>query len=159
MVYGKLCSLTVRRRRMLEKIFGAQKVELIKDELLIQEFTPKCPSDAQGSLQETQIWKQYKNLTSMFTFLLWTKLQKIHNRHRRQREESGYDHLRDRLWCQPCSQFSVEGRNGIKLREKWELCPEWYMGAAIPTIPNYISLIGPTWPIENWFCRTFKFLY
>lgn len=45
--------------------------------------------------------------------------------------------------------FPVIGQNGIDLRSKWKVCPEAYLGITIPDIPNFITFIGPSWPIEN----------
>ncbi|RDL41003.1 Flavin-binding monooxygenase-like protein [Venustampulla echinocandica] len=45
--------------------------------------------------------------------------------------------------------FPIVGQNGVDLAEKWSVCPEGYLGLAIPDIPNFITFIGPTWPVEN----------
>lgn len=29
------------------------------------------------------------------------------------------------------------------------MCPEAYLGLAIPDFPNLITFIGPAWPVEN----------
>ena len=41
------------------------------------------------------------------------------------------------------------GQNGVELSEKWKLCPESYLGLAVPDMPNFLTFIGPTWPVEN----------
>ncbi|KAL4865147.1 hypothetical protein BDV12DRAFT_211218 [Aspergillus spectabilis] len=46
-------------------------------------------------------------------------------------------------------QFPTIGRNGVDLREKWTKSPEAYLGLAVPAMPNYITFIGPSWPIQN----------
>ncbi|KAL4944982.1 hypothetical protein BDV06DRAFT_232163 [Aspergillus oleicola] len=46
-------------------------------------------------------------------------------------------------------QFPTIGRNGVDLREKWKKIPEAYLGLAVPDMPNYITFIGPSWPIQN----------
>jgi cation diffusion facilitator CzcD-associated flavoprotein CzcO len=45
--------------------------------------------------------------------------------------------------------FPIVGRNGVDLREKWAKWPEGYLGLAAPDIPNFFTLIGPSWPIGN----------
>lgn len=45
--------------------------------------------------------------------------------------------------------FPVIGKNGVDLRKKWEVCPESYLGLAVPEMPNFMMFIGPTWPVEN----------
>lgn len=34
--------------------------------------------------------------------------------------------------------FPVIGKNGIDLRKKWEVCPESYLGLAVPDMPNFV---------------------
>jgi hypothetical protein len=41
------------------------------------------------------------------------------------------------------------GQNGVDLAEKWKLCPEAYLGLGIPGFPNFLTFIGPNWPVEN----------
>jgi hydroxyversicolorone monooxygenase len=45
--------------------------------------------------------------------------------------------------------FPIVGQNGVELGEKWKVCPEAYLGITIPDIPNFITFIGPSWPIAN----------
>ncbi|KAM3076422.1 hypothetical protein ACMFMG_007241 [Clarireedia jacksonii] len=45
--------------------------------------------------------------------------------------------------------FPIVGQNGVDLREKWKLVPESYLGITVPDMPNFITFIGPTWPVEN----------
>ena len=45
--------------------------------------------------------------------------------------------------------FPIVGANGIDLADKWKVCPESYLGLAIPDFPNFLTFIGPTWPVEN----------
>ncbi len=39
--------------------------------------------------------------------------------------------------------FPLVGQNGVDLSEKWKVCPEGYLGLAIPDIPNFLTFIGP----------------
>ncbi|KAJ4516740.1 hypothetical protein HRR88_007892 [Exophiala dermatitidis] len=45
--------------------------------------------------------------------------------------------------------FPIVGQNGIDLADKWKVCPEGYLGLAIPGFPNFLTFIGPNWPVEN----------
>lgn len=45
--------------------------------------------------------------------------------------------------------FPIVGRNRVDLREKWAKRPEGYLGLTAPDIPNFFTLIGPSWPIGN----------
>ncbi|KAL3430652.1 putative sterigmatocystin biosynthesis monooxygenase stcW [Aspergillus tetrazonus] len=45
--------------------------------------------------------------------------------------------------------FPIIGRRGVDLRDKWKTNPEAYLGLAVPDMPNYITFIGPSWPIQN----------
>ncbi|KAF4630307.1 hypothetical protein G7Y89_g7832 [Cudoniella acicularis] len=45
--------------------------------------------------------------------------------------------------------FPIVGQNGINLSDKWKQCPESYLGITVPDMPNFITFIGPTWPVEN----------
>ncbi|KAG7284368.1 hypothetical protein NEMBOFW57_010741 [Staphylotrichum longicolle] len=45
--------------------------------------------------------------------------------------------------------FPIVGKNGVDLREKWAVNPESYLGLAVPDMPNFMTFIGPTWPIQN----------
>lgn len=45
--------------------------------------------------------------------------------------------------------FPIMGRGGVDLRDKWAQAPESYLGLAIPDMPNLITFMGPTWPIQN----------
>jgi hydroxyversicolorone monooxygenase len=46
--------------------------------------------------------------------------------------------------------FPIIGTDNIPLSNKWhENPPEAYLGLAIPTLPNFLTFIGPNWPVEN----------
>lgn len=45
-------------------------------------------------------------------------------------------------------QFPLVGQSGIDLREKWKICPEGYLGLAVPGFPNFLIFTGPNWPVE-----------
>jgi len=54
--------------------------------------------------------------------------------------------------------FPIVGKNGVDLADKWKVCPESYLGLAIPDFPNFITFIGPTWPVEVSTVDTFDVL-
>ncbi|KAF2741842.1 FAD/NAD(P)-binding domain-containing protein [Sporormia fimetaria CBS 119925] len=45
--------------------------------------------------------------------------------------------------------FPVIGKGGVNLADKWKHAPEAYLGLACPDMPNWVQFIGPTWPVEN----------
>jgi len=45
--------------------------------------------------------------------------------------------------------FPIVGQHGVELGDKWKVCPESYLGLAVPDMPNFLTFIGPTWPVEN----------
>ena len=45
--------------------------------------------------------------------------------------------------------FSIVGRKNVDLREMWAERPEGYLGLTAPDMPNFFTLIGPSWPIGN----------
>lgn len=55
--------------------------------------------------------------------------------------------------------FPIVGLNGTELADKWKLCPEGYLGLAIPEFPNFMTFIGPSWPVENGSVSTIRSKY
>ena len=45
--------------------------------------------------------------------------------------------------------FPIVGQDGVDLADKWKVIPESYLGISIPGFPNFLTFIGPTWPVEN----------
>lgn len=45
--------------------------------------------------------------------------------------------------------YTMKGRGGVSLQEKWKVLPEGYMGLAVPEMPNYFIFLGPTFPVSN----------
>ena len=45
--------------------------------------------------------------------------------------------------------FPLVGKDGLDLSEKWKICPESYLGLAVPDFPNMMLFVGPTYPVEN----------
>ena len=44
--------------------------------------------------------------------------------------------------------FPLVGRNGVDLADKWKNTPEGYLGVSEPSLPNFLTFIGPTFPVE-----------
>jgi cation diffusion facilitator CzcD-associated flavoprotein CzcO len=45
--------------------------------------------------------------------------------------------------------FPIVGKDGVDLADKWKVCPEAYLGVCIPDMPNLVTFIGPSWPVES----------
>jgi len=43
--------------------------------------------------------------------------------------------------------FPIVGRNGVNLQDKWADAAEGYFGCACPDMPNWVTFIGPNWPV------------
>ena len=43
--------------------------------------------------------------------------------------------------------FPVIGRNGVNLQDKWADAAEGYFGITCADMPNWITFIGPNWPV------------
>ncbi|KAF5970676.1 flavin-binding monooxygenase [Fusarium coicis] len=65
----------------------------------------------------------------------------------------GVEHKVDAIVCATgfdCThrpRFPVVGRNGVDLREKWKDFAEGYFGVACPDMPNWVTFLGPNWPV------------
>ncbi|KAJ3549749.1 hypothetical protein NM208_g333 [Fusarium decemcellulare] len=45
--------------------------------------------------------------------------------------------------------YAVTGRRGVTIQAKWRNVPEGYLSLAVPDIPNYFTVMGPSFPIAN----------
>lgn len=45
--------------------------------------------------------------------------------------------------------YPIIGRGGASLQEKWKDVPEGYLSVAVPDMPNYFTVMGPSFPIAN----------
>ncbi|MCJ1472259.1 hypothetical protein MMC13_000906 [Lambiella insularis] len=45
--------------------------------------------------------------------------------------------------------FPVVGKNKVDLRDKWNDAAEGYLGLACPDMPNWITFLGPNWPVAQ----------
>ncbi|KAI9880737.1 MAG: hypothetical protein M1830_000626 [Pleopsidium flavum] len=133
-----------------QELFGNRMAEFIKDKRLLDGFTPKwgigCRRLTPGDPYMIAI--QEENVDVHFT-----PVEKI-------TEDGviGADGIERKVDTVVCAtgfdvsyrpRFPIVGQNGKDLAEKWKLCPESYLGLTVPEFPNFITYIGPTWPVEN----------
>ncbi|EME38864.1 flavin-binding monooxygenase-like protein [Dothistroma septosporum NZE10] len=137
-------------QKMGSGYFRTRMAEHIKDERLLQGFSPKfglgCRRITPGDPYMEAIQKE--NVDVHFTPVESCTEKGVVGGDGVEREvdtvicATGFD-----VSYRP--RFPVIGKDGVDLREKWDLCPESYLGLAIPDMPNFLTFIGPTWPIEN----------
>jgi len=130
--------------------FRARMAEFIKDERLLKGFTPKfaigCRRVTPGDPYMLAIQKE--NVDVHFTAVASVTEDGVVG-------EDGQERKVDTIVCATgfdvsyCPRFPVIGKNGVDLREKWKNAPESYLGLACPDMPNWMTFIGPTWPVEN----------
>lgn len=137
-------------QKMGSAYFRKRMAEHIKDERLLDGFSPKfglgCRRITPGDPYMEAIQKE--NVDVHFTPVESCSEKGVIG-------GDGVEREVDTIVCATgfdvsyCPRFPVIGKNGVNLREKWNECPESYLGLAIPDMPNFITFIGPTWPIEN----------
>jgi cation diffusion facilitator CzcD-associated flavoprotein CzcO len=138
---GQLMAQDMLRQRM---------GEFIKDERLLKGFTPKfavgcrriTPGDPyMKAIQEPNVDVHFTHVTEITEDGL-----------------IGADGIERKVDTIVCAtgfdvtykpRFPVIGKNGVNLQEKWAVAPEGYLGLGVPDMPNFIMMIGPTWPVEN----------
>ncbi|KKK22268.1 sterigmatocystin biosynthesis monooxygenase stcW [Aspergillus ochraceoroseus] len=137
-------------QKMASGYFRKRMADIIKDEELLRGFTPTfgfgCRRITPGDPYMEAI--QQPNVSVHFTAA------------ERCTEEGvvGADGVERKVDTIVCAtgfdntyrpHFPIIGQHGIDLRDKWDKCPEAYLGLAVPGMPNYITFIGPSWPIQN----------
>lgn len=137
-------------QKMAQDIYGKRMAEHIKDERLLKGFTPKfgvgCRRITPGDPYMAAIQKE--NVDVHFTAVASCTEDGVVG-------EDGEERKVDTIICATGfdvsykPKFELVGLNGTDLKEKWSKCPEGYLGLAIPDMPNMITFIGPTWPVEN----------
>ncbi|KAK3113063.1 hypothetical protein LTR53_010020 [Teratosphaeriaceae sp. CCFEE 6253] len=136
-------------QKMGQEMFRARMAEHIKDERLLAGFTPKfaigCRRITPGDPYMEAIQKD--NVDVHFTAVESCTEKGVVG-------SDGVEREVDTIICATGFDTSYKPRfpligQGGDLREKWKLCPEGYLGLAIPEFPNFLTFIGPTWPIEN----------
>jgi len=129
-----------------QKLFRERMAEFIKDERLLKGFTPNfglgCRRVTPGDPYMKAI--QEPNVDVHFTPVVSCTEDGVVG-------EDGTERKVDTIVCATGfdvsyrPRFPLVGKDGIDLREKWKVCPESYLGLAIPDFPNFLTFIGPTW--------------
>ncbi|TVY80271.1 putative sterigmatocystin biosynthesis monooxygenase [Lachnellula suecica] len=133
-----------------QKFFGDRMKSMIKDERLLKGFSPKfsvgCRRITPGdpyirAIQEPNVDVHFSAVNKI------TEDSVI--------DTEGVEKKVDTIVCATGfdvsyrPRFPIVGQNGVELGEKWKQCPEAYLGLTVPDMPNFITFIGPTWPVEN----------
>lgn len=146
-----------------QKALKARMGEFIKDERLLEGFTPKfevgCRFSVTYQLLERLLMSlgrrvtpgdpymeaiQKDNVDVHFTAVTEITEKGVIGGDGKEREvdtivcATGFD-----VTYRP--RFPVIGKNGVDLAQKWEKEPESYLGLACPDMPNWLMYIGPTW--------------
>ncbi|KAJ4321385.1 hypothetical protein N0V94_002922 [Neodidymelliopsis sp. IMI 364377] len=133
-----------------QDLFRQRMKDFIKDERLLQGFTPKfevgCRRITPGDPYMLAI--QEENVDVHFTGVDEITEDGVIG-------VDGIERKADTIICATGfdvtykPRFPVIGKNGVDLYEKWKKEPESYLGLGCPDMPNFIMFVGPTWPVEN----------
>ncbi|KAF2769857.1 FAD/NAD(P)-binding domain-containing protein [Teratosphaeria nubilosa] len=133
-----------------QELFLRRMREFIKDDRLFKGFTPKfglgCRRITPGDPYMEAIQKE--NIDVHFTPVESCTEEGVVG-------ADGVERKVDTIVCATGfdvsyrPRFPLVGKGGLDLKDKWKVCPESYLGLAIPDFPNLITYIGPTWPVEN----------
>ncbi|RFU31171.1 hypothetical protein B7463_g5169, partial [Scytalidium lignicola] len=137
-------------QKKAQELLGARMTEMIKDERLLKGYTPKfgvgCRRITPGDPYMRAI--QQPNVDVQFAHVVKITEDSVV-------DSNGNSFKPDTIICATGfdvsyrPRFPVVGRNGVDLRDKWKVRPESYLGLSVPDIPNFITFIGPTFPVEN----------
>ncbi|EME80322.1 uncharacterized protein MYCFIDRAFT_56721 [Pseudocercospora fijiensis CIRAD86] len=137
-------------QKMATEMFRQRMSEFIKDKRLLEGFTPNfglgCRRVTPGDPYMLAI--QEPNVDVHFTAVKECTEDGVIG-------EDGQERKVDTIVCATGfdvsyrPRFPIVGKGGIDLKDKWSKCPESYLGLAIPDFPNFLTFIGPTWPVEN----------
>jgi cation diffusion facilitator CzcD-associated flavoprotein CzcO len=137
-------------QKMGQEMFRNRMAEFIKDKRLLDGFTPTfgvgCRRVTPGDPYMLAI--QEENVDVHFTPVVSCTEDGVVG-------EDGTERKVDTVICATGfdvsyrPRFPIVGKNGIDLADKWKICPESYLGLAVPDFPNMLLFIGPTWPVEN----------
>lgn len=124
-------------QKMGQEIFRTRMAEFIKDKRLLDGFTPKfglgCRRVTPGDPYMLAI--QEPNVDVHFTHVASCTEDGVVG-------GDGVERKVDSIVCATGfdvsyrPRFPIVGRDGIDLKEKWKVCPESYLGLAIPDFPN-----------------------
>ncbi|CAK3851030.1 sterigmatocystin biosynthesis monooxygenase stcW [Lecanosticta acicola] len=133
-----------------QETYKARMAEFIKDKRLLEGFTPSfgvgCRRITPGDPYMLAI--QEPNVDVHFTAVKSCTEDGVVG-------EDGEERKVDTIVCATGfdvsyrPRFPLVGKSGVDLKEKWGICPEGYLGLGIPDFPNFLTFIGPTWPVEN----------
>lgn len=132
-----------------QKALKARMAEFIKDERLLMGYTPTfgfgCRRITPGDPYMHAIQKE--NVDVHFTPVTKITEKGVVG-------EDGIERECDTIVCATGfdvsyrPRFPIVGLKGIDLAQKWKVCPEGYLGLAIPDFPNFFTFIGPSWPVS-----------
>ena len=132
-----------------QELFRARMAEWIKDERLLKGFTPKfdvgCRRITPGDPYMLAI--QEKNVDVHFTPVVSCTEDGVVGEDGERKVDTivcatGFD-----VSYKP--RFPIVGKDGVDLADKWKVCPEAYLGVCVPSMPNFVTFIGPSWPVER----------
>jgi cation diffusion facilitator CzcD-associated flavoprotein CzcO len=145
-----------------QKLFRARMREFIKDDRLLEGFTPKfeigcecrhapnrCSVNAEIGRRVTPGDPYMEAIQNENVDVHFTAVDEI-----TEKGVVGHDGIEREVDTIVCAtgfdvtyrpRFPVIGKNGVDLYEKWKDAPESYLGLACPDIPNWMTFIGPTW--------------
>ena len=139
-----------KAHEMASGYFRKRMGEMIQDDRLREGFTPKfgfgCRRITPGDPYMEAIQKE--NVAVHFTHVVSCTAEGVVG-------GDGVERKVDTIVCATGfdnsyrPHFPIVGRNGVDLRDKWAVNPESYLGLAVPEMPNFMTFIGPTWPIQN----------
>ena len=123
-----------------QKLFKQRMAEFIKDERLLKGFTPNwglgCRRVTPGDPYMVAI--QEPNVDVHFTAVESCTEDGVVG-------GDGVERKVDTIICATGfdvsykPRFPIVGKGGVDLKDKWKVCPEGYLGLAIPEIPNFIT--------------------
>ncbi|KAG0648197.1 FAD-binding monooxygenase moxY [Hyphodiscus hymeniophilus] len=133
-----------------QELYRARMAEHIKDERLLNGFTPKfavgCRRVTPGDPYMKAV--QEPNVDVHFTGVREVTENGVVG-------EDGVEREVDSIICATGFDVSyhpyypVIGRGGTSLKDYFGDAPECYLGTTVPSFPNYIMYGGPTWPAMN----------
>jgi len=123
-----------------QDLFRKRMAEFIKDDRLLKGFTPEwgigCRRLTPGDPYMVAIQKE--NVDVHFTAVKECTEEGVVG-------EDGIERKCDTIVCATGfdvsynPRFPIVGKAGIDLKDKWSVCPEGYLGLAIPDMPNFIT--------------------